>query len=114
MMKASRLVALFALLAATTFASTSASSRPALLSSTCPTALSLRGGAGRRKHKAVHLHDIARNDSENEYFAGGQDDQGGGSATVLIYPDEDKFNSTEPPPPPPPPPPKFTGSGRQL
>ena len=53
-----------------------------------PPLLSLRGGAGRRKHKAVHLHDLARNDSQNEYFAGGQDEEGRGSATVLIYPDE--------------------------
>lgn len=60
-------------------------------------ALALRGGAGRRKHKAVHLHDLARNDSRNEYFAGGQDEEGRGSATVLIYPDEPDAdsNSTE-------------------
>lgn len=28
-----------------------------------PACLRLRGGAGRRKHKTVHLHDLARNDS---------------------------------------------------
>ena len=58
----------------------------------------LRGGAAashRRKHKTVQLHDLARNDSQNEYFAGGQDDQGRGSATVLIYPDEPEANATE-------------------
>ena len=70
----------------------------------------------KRRQKTVHLHDIARNDSRNEYFAGGQDEEGRGSATVLIYPDEPEANSTdaqeaaeveEPPE-------KFKGSGRKL
>ena len=42
-------------------------------------------GHKRTSKKTVHLHDIARNDSRNEYFAGGQDEEGRGSATVLIY-----------------------------
>ena len=49
----------------------------------------------RRSRKTVHLHDIARNDSKNEYFAGGQDEEGRGSATVLLYPDEPDANATE-------------------
>jgi len=84
-------------------------SRPAIRTPLC----ALRGGAGRRKHKAMHLHDIARNDSQNEYYAGGLDEEGRGSATVLIYPDEDKMNVTEAAPPPPPPE-KFKGTGRSL
>ena len=67
----------------------------------------------RRNHKTVRLHDIARNDSRNEYFAGGQDDQGGGSATVLLYPDEEDGNSTEAEEESEPVE-KFTGSGRKL
>ena len=69
--------------------------------------------AGKRKHKTTRFHDIAKNDTQNEYYAGGLDDEGRGSATTLIYPDEDKFNETKAEPPPPPPP-KFSGSGRQL
>ena len=67
----------------------------------------------RRSHKTVRLHDIARNDSRNEYFAGGQDDEGRGSCTVLLYPDEeDAANTTEAAEPEPVE--KFTGSGRKL
>ena len=65
----------------------------------------------------MHLHDIARNDSRNEYFAGGQDEEGRGSATVLIYPDEDKMdeNKTDAEEPEPEPPKsKMTGTGRKL
>ena len=73
----------------------------------------LRGGAGRRKHKTVHLHDLARNDSRNEYFAGGQDEEGRGSATVLIYPDEPEANATEAEAPVEKPS-AFTGTGKKL
>ncbi len=77
-------------------------------------ALSLRGGA--KKRKTVHLHDIARNDSRNEYFAGGQDEEGRGSATVLIYPDEPDAdsNETDAKEEPEPPKEKFQGTGRKL
>ena len=68
----------------------------------------------KRRQKNVHLHDIARNDSRNEYFAGGQDEEGRGSATVLIYPDEDDANETKAEEPPPEPVEKFKGSGRKL
>ena len=72
----------------------------------------------RQNKKTVHLHDIARNDSRNEYFAGGQDEEGRGSATVLIYPDEDKFdeNKTDADEEPEPEPPKsrMSGTGRKL
>ena len=111
--QAMKMVYWMTLLAILTAALAVSSSRPAVLGSTSCAVNRLRGGAGRRKHKTTHLHDIARNDSQNEYFAGGQDDQGGGSATTLIYPDEDKLNAKEAEPPPPPPP-KFSGEGRQL
>ena len=68
----------------------------------------------KRRQKTVHLHDIARNDSRNEYFAGGQDDEGRGSATVLIYPDEEDANETKVEEEPPEPVEKFKGSGRKL
>ena len=74
-------------------------------------------GHKRTSKKTVHLHDIARNDSRNEYFAGGQDEEGRGSATVLIYPDEDKMdeNKTDAEEPEPEPPKsKMTGTGRKL
>ena len=61
------------------------------------------------------LHDIARNDSRNEYFAGGQSEEGGGSATVLVWPDEeDGENKTDAAAEPEEPVEKFTGSGRKL
>ena len=73
----------------------------------------------KRRQKTVHLHDIARNDSRNEYFAGGQDEEGRGSATVLIYPDEDKFDANgtkieEAEAEPEPKPSAFKGEGRKL
>ena len=68
----------------------------------------------RTKRKTAHLHDLARNDSRNEYFAGGQDDEGRGSATVLIYPDEEDANETKVEEEPPEPVEKFKGSGRKL
>jgi hypothetical protein len=68
-----------------------------------------------RRRKTVHLHDLARNDSQNEYYAGGLDEEGRGSATVLIYPDEPAANTTQPEAEEPKEKPSaFTGSGRKL
>ena len=69
----------------------------------------------RKKDLKKGLHDIARNDSRNEYFAGGQSEEGGGSATVLVWPDEDDGeNKTDTAAEPEEPVEKFTGAGRKL
>ena len=69
----------------------------------------------RKKDLKKSLHDIARNDSRNEYFAGGQSEEGGGSATVLVWPDEDDGeNKTDTAAEPEEPVEKFTGAGRKL
>ena len=70
----------------------------------------------RTKRKTAHLHDLARNDSRNEYFAGGQDEEGRGSATVLIYPDEPDAdsNETDTEEAAEEPVEKFSGTGRKL
>ena len=87
-------------------------------------ALDLRGGKRQRTSakpgkRSMTFTDIKRNDSANEYYAGGLSEDGGGSATVLLLPDEPGENETngtnaskfDPPPPPP----KFPeGGGRKL
>ena len=92
-------------------------------SRTC-VALDLRGGKRQRTSakpgkRSMTFTDIKRNDSANEYYAGGLSEDGGGSATVLLLPDEPGENETngtnasnfDPPPPPP----KFPeGGGRKL
>ena len=73
----------------------SAASVPTRRRSSSSTMLCAATSHKRRSRKTVHLHDIARNDSRNEYFAGGQDEEGRGSATVLIYPDEPDADANE-------------------
>jgi len=97
---------LLALIVATLVSAATLPPRPMLCAAT----------SHRRRQKTVHLHDIARNDSRNEYFAGGQDEEGRGSATVLIYPDEPDAdeNATVVAEEPATKPEKFTGAGRKL
>ena len=63
-------------------------------------ALDLRGGKRQRTSakpgkRSMTFTDIKRNDSANEYYAGGLSEEGGGSATVLLYPGEEEgANST--------------------
>ena len=81
----------------------------------CPVRVVSEPRASRLSSPAQHLHDLARNDSRNEYFAGGQDEEGRGSATVLIYPDEEEVNTTATAEPvKEEPTSRMTGSGRKL
>ena len=96
--------------------STSSCAAPELIALSAGSKLALLRGGKRPGQKTMRLHDLKRNDSANEYYAGGLSEDGGGSATVLLLPDEPGENGTnattyEAPPPPP----KFPeGGGRKL